>query len=104
MANRTSKLAIFFYNMIFALGCLGLLAGGAFMVFAYGWYSLGPQMRDSKEWIHTDCLILDYEEDQGTNSYGVRDRLFFKVNFLDVLAAVATATLDQGWSSPEVPC
>jgi hypothetical protein len=58
-------------------------------------------MRDADEWVRTTCLITDFEEDQGTNSSGVRDRLFFKVNFLDVLAGVATVKLDA-WTSPAV--
>lgn len=76
-----------------------ILVGASSLVLAYGWYTLGPSMRNPSLWAHRLCRVLSFDRDQGSSSYGLRVRVFFQVAFLGQPSAVATPRL-RAWTDP----
>lgn len=98
-------------NIVFVLSVLMFLGGVTSLVFALGWFRLGPQMEDKKQWIHSTCTIADSQLGASFNPYSSdhRWRAEFKVSFpltqrsgngtTEFIGAVATVTLDRSWVS-----
>lgn len=108
MARREryhSKNKVAGVNTAFVLGTLCLLGGLTALVFALGWYRLGPQMEDGSLWTRTVCTVSDSRIDESASGYSSKQRwrAEFNVGFphegKHFLGAAALVTLDNSWRS-----
>lgn len=103
MARHHSNCVVYGVNVVFVLALLAVLGGLTSLVFALGWYYLGPTMDNPQAWTRTTCTIEQSRLGTTSNPYssGMRYRAEFGVGYalsnnLTFFGAVGECAVPEG--------
>ncbi len=96
---RRRLIAVF--NVVFVFGVLALLGGVSLMIFAFGWFSMGEDMRNAKLWTNYPCQVTNYRREYGSSQFQTRQKVYFQISYETKTNKCALVHLDA-WVTSDV--